>query len=266
MNAAGDLIAWVIFDTDDPDAAYAELDARYAAGELAADHLKPVPRLGAAIAARDWEAAAARLAPDLVVTDHRPLGWETMHGPSAYVASLRSLFELAPDARLRVDHVRSAGRATLLTGAWLGTREGGAIEAPRVAVNEWNTSGLVVRMDFYELDQLEEAWRHYAELGARFAGTSAPAPADLLAALVRPNAASAASARFRAAFAARDWTALRACCATDVRFEDRRPFALVSADLETMIEDLRPLAEMEGGDYRLSLLATGASGCASSTA
>jgi len=53
------------------------------------------------IAARDWDALRALFSPDLVVQDHRPLGWETMHGPGIYLESLRSLVDLAPDVRLR---------------------------------------------------------------------------------------------------------------------------------------------------------------------
>ena len=50
-----------------------------------------------AFAERDWDALAARCAPDLVVHDHRLLGWGTLHGPAAYLEALRSLVELAPD-------------------------------------------------------------------------------------------------------------------------------------------------------------------------
>src|SRR4029434_2599282 len=85
---------------------------------------------------RDWDAMRRLLSPAFVVEDHRPLGWETMHGPELYVKTLESLVELAPDVRLRQDHVRVADGAFLLVNAWVGTRDGGAFEAPRAVVCE----------------------------------------------------------------------------------------------------------------------------------
>jgi hypothetical protein len=87
------------FDPEDLDAATAELDARYAAGEAAAHPrvLAATQAFRTAFAKRDWEAVAAQYAPDVVVHDHRLLGWEPIHGAPAYVESLRTLVELAPD-------------------------------------------------------------------------------------------------------------------------------------------------------------------------
>src|SRR5262249_44962927 len=76
----------VTYDPGDLDAAYADLDARYEAGEAAADRRAAVTRVFvAAFAARDWSAMAALLAPGIVVIDHRLLGWEPLRGPEAYV-------------------------------------------------------------------------------------------------------------------------------------------------------------------------------------
>src|SRR5262249_54263050 len=67
---------------------------------------------------------------------------------------------------------------------------------------------------------------------------------DPLAALVRPNAASAAGDRLRAAVTARDWAAMRALCAPGAKFEDRGRRALASGDVEWWIADLQGIASM----------------------
>jgi hypothetical protein len=117
-----------------------------------------------AFAGRDWDALAARFTPDLVVNDHRRLGWEPLRDRTAYVQTLRSLVDLAPDVRLRLDHVRTSDRALFWVAAWQGTREGGPFEAPWIIVSEHDAGGLVRRFDQYDLDQLEEAQARFEEL------------------------------------------------------------------------------------------------------
>ena len=76
------------FDPDDLDAAYAELDERFAAGEGAA-----APRPGArrdvdrGVRARDWDALAALLAPSLEVARSPTLGWEIVGGAEHVAAA-----------------------------------------------------------------------------------------------------------------------------------------------------------------------------------
>ena len=180
VDDGGNNIAMVQFDADDLDAAYAELDARYAAGEAAAYGSVATARQAfvQAVAARDWDALAAQFAPDLVVTDHRPFGWETLRGPAVFVETFKSLFDLAPDARLRTDHVTMSARGELVIATWWGTREGGAFEAPRVVVLEHDASGRICREDFYNLDQLDEARARFEALGASAARRSAAHPAE----------------------------------------------------------------------------------------
>jgi hypothetical protein len=178
LDAAGKRLAHVRFDPDALDAATAELDARYAAGEAAA-----FPRVTEtmrafrnAFARRDWAALAARMAPDVVVHDHRLLGWETVRGADAYAETLHSLVDLAPDTRLRLDHAEMSQRGLLWIGAWVGTREGGAFETPWITVSEHDARGIVLRFDQYDLAQLDAARARFAELAApatRLADTTA---------------------------------------------------------------------------------------------
>jgi hypothetical protein len=238
VDADGRRMATVSFDSDDVDAAHAELDERYTVGEAAVSGRVAAGMYGFihAIAARDWEAILAVLSPDLVVSDHRLLGWETLRGPDTYIETLKSLVDLAPDVRLRNDHMRLADRAALFVNTWVGTREGGAFEAPRAVVFAFDALGHIRSMDFYDPEQLDQA-------AARFDAIGASAVGDPLAALARPNAATVAMDRVHAAFAARDASAMRAVCAPGARIEDRRRLALASGDTEWWIADMLGIAQ-----------------------
>ena len=181
------------------------------------------------MAARDWDALAMLQAPDLVVHDHSPLGWGTLDRPT-YVESVKALVALAPDSRIRTDHLWLSDRGALGIHVVLGTHEGGAYEQPRVTVSEFDTQGRERRRDIYALDQLDEARVRFAALDAR----TAPDP---LAALARPNAATAAMDRVQAAYAARDWAAMRGACTTDAKIEDRRRHVLLSGDVDSWVAD-----------------------------
>jgi class 3 adenylate cyclase/tetratricopeptide (TPR) repeat protein len=156
----GKRLAMVRFDAADVDAAYAELDARYAADDPEYARLKGFT---AGADARDWAAVSALVAPDFVMHDHRPLGWETLHGAQAWIATMRALVELAPDVRLRIDHFARVGRVSLVVSTWVGTRDGGAFEDPKVVVSELDDAGRFRRMDQYDLAQLELARARFEE-------------------------------------------------------------------------------------------------------
>jgi ketosteroid isomerase-like protein len=165
-DSAGRQLLGVCFDTDALDAAYAELDARYAAGEAA--RFVAVTSGGrafaAAVAARDWEALAALLAPELVVYDHRPLGWETLHGPAPLVKGWQAMVELAPDVRLRIDHATTSDRASLAALTISGTHEGGEFEDLRIIVHEYDGNGRICQHDIFGIDQLDAARARFEEL------------------------------------------------------------------------------------------------------
>jgi tetratricopeptide (TPR) repeat protein len=164
VDENGERVAMVMFDATDVDAAYAELDARYEAGGAAVHpHTALARAFRTTFANRDWEAFVEVLSPDVTVSDHRLLGWETLRGPAAYTGALRSLVELAPDVRLRIDHVLALSeRAALYATSWVGTREGGAFEEPSVIVAEFDGRGRFHRFDQFEVGQLGEAWARYA--------------------------------------------------------------------------------------------------------
>jgi len=166
-DAAGRVAALFTFAPRDIDSAYETLDARYDAGEAAtAPHAQMTRDFRRAFAARDWDALATRLAPDLVVHDHRVLGWETLRGPAAYLDALRALVDLAPDVRLRIDHFEMAGHGAIYVPVWCGTHDGGGFETPSVIVAELDDRGRIRRFDQYDLEHVAEARARFAEIGA----------------------------------------------------------------------------------------------------
>jgi ketosteroid isomerase-like protein len=205
------IVGGVGFDLADLDAAYEELDARYLAGE-AAPHARVAASMRAfadALARRDWDALAAQCAPDLVVHDHRRLGWETLRGPAAYVAALSALVDLAPDTRMRLDHVELREDGYLVRTVWVGTRDGGAFEEPSLMVGELDHAGRVRRFDAYDLERLDTARARLAELR--------PDPLR-----IPPNAATRAADRWHEAAGTGARALIEAFFAPTLVFEDRR--------------------------------------------
>ncbi len=253
VDARGDHLAVIAFDPEDLDAAYAELDQRYVAGEAAPFVAVAAGGLAftAAVRARNWDSLANVLAPDLAVYDHRRLGWETLHGPALLVDTWKSLVELAPDVRVRIDHALASHNGSLAVLTLSGTHEGGAFEDTRVVVHVYDGNGKIRQHDIFGIDQLDQA-------RARFEAIAAGPPRDPLAALVRANAASAAMDRLQASFEARDWSAARRLAAEGARFEDRRRHALASGDVDWWLADLKQVAEADVGEvhYQRTLVAT----------
>jgi hypothetical protein len=167
VNDHGVRVANVMFDPDDLDGAYAELDERYAAGEAApyARTFQTMRRFLRGLAARDWEQVACMIDPDIVMEDHRLLGSSTFGSRDELLTSLRMLVDLAPDVTERLDHVLALDdRRHLVVGRWVGSREGGPFEIPFVGVIGLAPDGRVLRTYIYDLEQLDAARARFAEL------------------------------------------------------------------------------------------------------
>src|SRR5262249_2177185 len=206
----GDAVAIVTFDPDDLDAAYAELDERYAAGEADphAAAWQTYLRLWRALAARDWKQLAATFAPDFLIEDHRPVGLFASFSRDEWVASARALFDLRPDATVRLAHVLAIDDCRALTvGWWAGGEPEGAFETPTVVVRTIARDGTRF-WHIYDPDQLDEARACYDALR--------PDPL-----CIPPNAATRAFDRFWECIETQDWEALAALCVSIV-WEDRR--------------------------------------------
>src|SRR5207244_5063551 len=109
-----------------------------------------------ALADGDAEAMAALRAPDFVVHDHSPLGWGTLDGPT-YTESVKVVVALAPDFRIRTEHLWLSGRGALGIHLVLGTYEGGAFEQPRITVSEIDAQARERRRHLYTFDPLPGA-------------------------------------------------------------------------------------------------------------
>ncbi len=256
VDDRGNHLAVVAFDADSIDAAYAELDARWARGAAVVDPAasKWLADYLRFFAARDWSAMAALMAPDVLGENHRLVGWGTRTGPAGIVSTLQAQIELAPDTRERVDHVRTCAGALLFEYAWHGTREGGAFENLWIVLIELNADGRARRADVWEPEQLDQAQARFDEL--RAAAQFAP-----LASLAKPNAAHLAMARWQAAYTVAfdtgDWDAMRALCAPGFTFADRRRLALLSGDRELMVASARERVAMGARPERWPIGAAG---------
>ena len=246
VDDAGGTTGSVAFDPDDVDAAYAELDRRFAAGEAApyAETWEQFWRRSRAVDTRDWDQLAALLPPDLIIEDHRPIRWGVLHSRDEYLAMFRALGDLAPDVTARLEHVLGLdARGVLAVLRRSGSREGGAFEIPVVTVDEVAPDGRVRRLHLYDLEQLDEARACYAAL------RSAPPTPRL------ENLATRASAVVVAAVQARDWDRFTAVLQPGFRNSDRRRMVQLELDRPQYLESLRLMFEMSR-NTEIEVLAT----------
>ena len=222
------IIAFAMFDLDETEAAFEELDARYLAGE-AADHSHTwsvIANARAALNRGELPAAAT----DLESVDHRRA---VSFAAGEMAPYLRAAFDLEPDFRVYVEVVhRLTDFGAVFTQFGTGTSTHG-FEA------EWRSIGLVTvagdlftRSDLFDEDDLSAALAKFDELGRR-----APQP---------ENGASRVCERYRAFFAARDWDAVAEMLADDLHNEDRRRVANagIRHGRDCMLEDLRAAAHL----------------------
>ena len=204
LDADERVAALVIFDTDDFDAAIAELDARYVAGEGAA-HAHTWSLIARAFAAINRH-ELPELTPDWVNIDHRRGAAFATGDMTAY---LNDLLDHTPDIKVYIEVVhRLSNLGTVVTHAAHGTSQHG-FQA------EWREIGIFTfdgdLLGRYEL--FDDA--DVATAIAKFDQLSHPAPR-------LDNAASQLAERFLASFAARDWNAMVELLADDMSSDDRR--------------------------------------------
>jgi ketosteroid isomerase-like protein len=253
-NADGRFVETVLFDPDDLDAAYAELDRRYGAGDGRHDATwQQARRLAAALPHGDVDACRAMLAPGFRVRDHRKLSWgDTLRDADTFLQAQLALSELAPDWRYRIDHHRARGRVQLGQQAQVGTREGGAFENPFLVVSVLDQQGLTLGFDIYDVDQLEQARARFEELAGAQGSSASLDPVESCFS----NAAVAAVTRGAGALAARNWEEFRALFADDFRNYDRRALFRVESGRDEWLAAFRPIVEMTSGAPKLEVLAT----------
>ena len=240
INADGRFAAAVAFDLDDFDAAIAELDARYLAGEAAA-HGDTWSTLATAFATFNRH-ELPKLTPDWVNIDHRRGAAFATGDMTAYI---HDLFDDAPDINIYIEVVhRLSDLGAVLTQAAHGTSQRG-FEA------EWRESSifafdgdLISRCELFDRADLDAAIARFDELSG---------PATRL-----DNVASQVAARFVAHFATGDWDAMAELLADDFSGDDRRP--VVSAGVrhgrDAQMANTRAIAELWSTNVTRSVIAT----------
>ncbi|OBK31990.1 regulator [Mycobacterium sp. 1245111.1] len=207
IDADERILATVVFDVDDFDAAIAELDARYLAGEAA-----PYSAVWSVV--MEGYAALNRherplLTPDVVSADHRR---GRGFAPGDLPAWLDASWELMPQSSLYIEDVhRLNDIGIVVTHVVHGTTAEGFVAEWR-EINLLKAAGdRVSRCEVFDEDDLDAALASFEEF-------SRPA-------LRLENAATRTVDRVNAYFGARDWEALGAIMAPDVVDEDRRRVA-----------------------------------------
>ena len=196
------LAAAVIFDSDDIDAAFEELEARYLAGEAAAhaDTWSVIARTNAAFNRHELPAA------DWVIIDHRPLA---PVDASDLPAAIRAIWDLTPDLSTRIEAVhRLSSFGAVVTNTAYGT-------SPEGFAAEWRVVDLVTvegdrisRDEFFDEADLDAALARFDELERRTPSIE--------------NVATRIWARAADAFNGRDVDSFLALMTADGQFEDRR--------------------------------------------
>ena len=233
----------VMFDIDDIDAAYEELDALYAAGEAAPN-------------AAAWEAVRASvrsygdqnddvlLTDDFVLTDHRPVSFG-VSGREEWTVGMDHLAELTADARLRIVHVLGLHhRGTALVISQHGmTPDGGSWENKVITVNETDAEHRAIRSDVYDVDQLDEAMTRFAELSVHASAVSFE------------NAAARSLRELEDAFNDGNWERFEALYSEVDVSEDRRRLVGLRHTREAALAGLRGAFD-RAGRFRTELIAT----------
>lgn len=235
IGSGSQIAAIVLFDLDDIDAAVAELDARYLAGEAAAHAQTWSVITGIYAAFNRYEMPAV----DWVNVDHRQ---GMPFAPSDLGAALRSFWDLTPKFRIEIEAVHHLSDF----GAAITHYSHG--RSPEGVDVEWRMVQLLVvdgdritRCELFDEDDLDAALARFEELQQ-----------------LRPrrleNAASRAYEQFQTYFGSRDWDALAAILTDDVSTEDRR--RVVGSDVrrgrDAVITELCALASTGSANQRLA--------------
>ena len=181
VDGSGRIVHDVIFDADEIDAAFDELDDRYERGEGAP--FAGLHALGRRAFAlwddRQWDELVAVFADDGVMVDRRPLGWGEVT-PADFVHRLRTLADMFSEATLReIAVIRATPDASLALMHGRGRAlDGGEVEIPFCALLVWDGERLT-RLEFLDADDAAGAIARFDELTLE--GRASPAHSQNLA-------------------------------------------------------------------------------------
>jgi hypothetical protein len=158
------LLGWnVFFDADDLAGAYAELEARYLAGDAApqAATWRRIVDVYDGLNRRQLP----RGADDLVMVDHRRTEAGGHSSPAAASASVRTMWELVPDLKIQITAVhRLSDNAALISCSMGGTSRDGVAAEWSVIELVGVDGDLVARWEEFSDDQLDAALARFGEL------------------------------------------------------------------------------------------------------
>ena len=240
VDSDGRIAADVIFDLEDIDAAFAELDARYVAGE-AADHAHAWSVIAKAYASLNRR-ELPRTTRDWVNIDHRRLG---RLEPNALTASIRVTWDLIPDANMRPDSVlRLSNSGAVVTQATYGTSQQG-FDAESHEISLFTVEDdKINRCEVFDETDVDAALARFDELHPQ--------------ARRLENAASQATERILAHFAAADWDVAAEIFADEFVQDDRRRVlgAGVRRGRDAQIADMRAIAGVWSTNVAATPIAT----------
>ncbi len=190
--------------------------------------------------ARDWDGVRATYHPAHRMDDRRRLMRVEVAG-DAFFANERMLFDDTA-SQWQGELLATRGeRLALFRVRFTATVGGsGPMEVEALDLVEVDAAGRRTVLVVFDLDDRSAA---YDELDARAEAFGAAPASDPLATVVTPTAATAFAERWQAAFNARDWDALRAGYAPDVKWEDRRRFFQLAGGLDLALSSMRERAE-----------------------
>ena len=204
INADNRLTACIMFDLDDRDAAFAELDARYLSGE-AAPHAQTWSAISGAYAALNRRELPATT-PDWVNIDHRR---GAAFAPGDLTASILASWNQTPDISPHIEAVhRLSNLGAVVTEATYGTSQDGFAAEWREVDLVTVDGELINRCEIFDEADLDSALARFDELR--------PTAPRL------ENAASRLVDRSHAYLTARNWTAIPELLAEDMFTDDRR--------------------------------------------
>jgi hypothetical protein len=240
INADNRIVAGVVFDLDDIDAAFEELDARYRAGEAAA-HAHAWSLVAEAFAAINRH-ELPELTSDWVNIDHRRA---ISFAPGDMTPYIHAIWDQEPDIRVYIEAVhRLTNLGAVVTQAAQGTSQQG-FEAEWREINISTVDGdLINRCEIFDEANIDAALARFEELHQQTRRLE--------------NAASQVGERFNAYFAARDWSAMAEIMVDDVFADDRRPVVGTGTKRgrEANIADIRARADVEADSIASTLIAT----------
>ena len=235
IDADNRIAARVVFDPDDLDAAFEELDARYLAGEAAA-HARTwsvVTRVYTALNRHEISAAT----PDWVTVDHRPVQRIGAEDVRAY---LRATWDVTPDIKFRIEEVHGlSSLGVVVTRVATGSSQEG-FDAEWRQIDILTVDGDVLsRVEVFDEADIDAALARFDEL-------SRQAPR-------LENAATRIWARVADAFNRRDLDGCLALTTADGRLEDRRKGLRALHDGPARRKAVRALFEASPSSWQMEV-------------